>query len=210
MTRRAFCSTPGRTNRGCRWTCPLALGLKEATRRRRTRTALHDSRRATSVTLWYPLFMDLLLRMDSWSPTLQAYAVLFLLITLGPGVATAQTTPADTTLQAQALEQVREAFARGDARALLAHATERIEMTLLGRSTHFSRSQAIYVMEEFFRDYPPEQFAAEETSGGEGNWFMAYEYWSTRGQEPMQVFIRVRTFEDSWEVQEIRVERLRR
>ncbi|NBC00797.1 MAG: DUF4783 domain-containing protein [Bacteroidetes bacterium] len=156
------------------------------------------------------LFMDLLQRMDSRSPALQICALLFLLTTAGPAVATAQTTVADTSLQTQALEHVRDAFARGDARALLAPATERIEMTLLGRSTHYSRSQAIYVMEEFFRDYPPEQFAVEDTSGAEGSWFMAYEYWSTRGQEPMQVFIRVRTLDDSWEVREIRVERRRR
>jgi len=156
------------------------------------------------------LFMDLLQRMDARSPALQICALLFLLTTTGPAVATAQTTVADTTLQTQALEHVRDAFARGDARALLAPATERIEMTLLGRSTHYSRSQAIYVMEEFFRDYPPEQFAVEDTSGAEGSWFMAYEYWSTRGQDPMQVFIRVRTLADSWEVREIRVERRRR
>jgi len=156
------------------------------------------------------LFMDLLQRMDARSPALQICALLFLLTTTGPAVATAQTMVADTTLQTQALEHVRDAFARGDARALLAPATERIEMTLLGRSTHYSRSQAIYVMEEFFRDYPPEQFAVEDTSGAEGSWFMAYEYWSTRGQDPMQVFIRVRTLADSWEVREIRVERRRR
>lgn len=156
------------------------------------------------------LFMDLLQRMDARSPALQICALLFLLTTTGPAVATAQTTVADTSLQTQALEHVRDAFARGDARALLAPATERIEMTLLGRSTHYSRSQAIYVMEEFFRDYPPEQFAVEDTSGAEGSWFMAYEYWSTRGQDPMQVFIRVRTLDDSWEVREIRVERRRR
>jgi len=156
------------------------------------------------------LFMDLLQRMDARSPALQICALLFLLTTTGPAVATAQTTVVDTTLQTQALEHVRDAFARGDARALLAPATERIEMTLLGRSTHYSRSQAIYVMEEFFRDYPPEQFAVEDTSGAEGSWFMAYEYWSTRGQDPMQVFIRVRTLADSWEVREIRVERRRR
>ena len=154
--------------------------------------------------------MDFPLRMDSRSLALQAYALLFLLMTAAPAVATAQTTAADTSLQTQALEHVRDAFARGDARALLARATERIEMTLLGRSTHYSRSQAIYVMEEFFRDYPPEQFAVEDTSGTEGSWFMAYEYWSTRDQDPMQVFIRVRTLEDSWEVREIRVERQRR
>lgn len=163
-----------------------------------------------SPTAWPLPFMHLLLRMESWSPALPVYALVCLLMTAPPAVATAQTAEADTSLQAQALEHVRDAFARGDARALLAHATERIEMTLLGRSTHYSRSQAIYVMEEFFRDYPPEQFAAEDTSGAEGSWFMAYEYWSTRGQEPMQVFIRVRTLADSWEVREIRVERQRR
>ncbi len=136
--------------------------------------------------------------------------IALLLLTTGVPAAQAQETSQDEPdTREKALEGVRDSFARGDARALLEYATDRIEMTLFGRSTHYSRGQAIYVMEEFFRDYPPEQFAVEETSGTEGHWFMAYEYWTSRGQAPMQVFIRLREHEDDWLVREIRVERRR-
>jgi len=142
-------------------------------------------------------------------PCTVAFVTAVLLFSVGPSPVAAQSDD-PPSLQEEALEHVRDAFARGDARALLEYATERIEVTLLGRSTHYSRSQAIYVMEEFFRDYPPEQFAAEETAGSDGSWFMAYEYWSSRGQAPMQVFIRIRTHSEHWEVREIRVEQQRR
>lgn len=108
------------------------------------------------------------------------------------------------------LERIHEAFAQGDARALLEQAAERVEVVLLGQSRQYSRSQAVYVMDEFFREYPPEQFELADTSGSNGSQFAASQYWSNREEAPLQVYIHLRQSEERWLIREIRIERRRR
>lgn len=103
------------------------------------------------------------------------------------------------------LQQVGVAFAEGDARVLLGTAADRLEIGIFGANTLFSRAQALYVMQEFFREHPPERFAFQEYMKTNGSWFAAGTYWHQPG-ERLQIYVRLRERGQHWELREIRIE----
>ncbi len=112
--------------------------------------------------------------------------------------------------QATPLARLGQAFEAGDAHALLADAADRVEIALLGSSKLYSRAQATYVMQEFFREYPPEQFTLQNESRTEGSWIAAAHYRYKRAEHPLQVYVRLRVKGEQWELREVRVEERQR
>jgi hypothetical protein len=108
------------------------------------------------------------------------------------------------------LVEIREALRRGDAQALLAVAAERVEIALLGRSTLYSRSQATYVLQDFFRHYPPKRFVLINDSRAGGSWFAVGRYEVQGGDQPLDVYLRLRARGGGWELREVRIEQRRR
>lgn len=111
--------------------------------------------------------------------------------------------------QEAALSRLQEAFAAGDADAVLADAADRVEIALLGQSKLYSRAQATYVMEDFFRRYPPETFTLHNDARDEGNWFATGRYQYKHAEQPLHVYLRLRLRGEQWEVLEVRVEQRR-
>lgn len=102
---------------------------------------------------------------------------------------------------------IERAFRTGDAQALLEDAAERIEIMFFGQGMLYSRAQARYVMQDFFRQYPPVQFRMQHASTTGGSWFGTGTYAYERGERPLQVYVRLkRQGRDRWEVREIRIE----
>ncbi|MEM9996969.1 MAG: DUF4783 domain-containing protein, partial [Bacteroidota bacterium] len=64
--------------------------------------------------------------------------------------------------------QFEEAFGAGDAETLLRDAATRVELSLFGRASFYSRTQALFVMRDFFRRYPPEAVTFRDQSIGVG------------------------------------------
>ncbi len=87
------------------------------------------------------------------------------------------------------------------------HSARRLDVTLFGMSELFSRSQANYVLRDFFAEYRPEQFDMTEMSGSLGNWFAAGRYRYARGEAPLAVYFRLRFGEGKWELRELRIGR---
>lgn len=108
------------------------------------------------------------------------------------------------------LLKVQEAFAAGDANALLGEAADRLEIALMGQSKLYSRAQATYVMEDFFRRYPPEQFTLQNDSQGGGNWFATGQYHYKHTEQPLHVYVRLHRKGEQWELREVRIERRQR
>ncbi len=106
--------------------------------------------------------------------------------------------------------KVRDAFAQGDARALLGDASDRIEIALLGRSRLYSRAQAFYVMQDFFRRYPPEGFTLQSQAQEQGSWFATGRYRYKHAEQPLLVYLRLRLKSDQWELREMRIEERQR
>ena len=104
------------------------------------------------------------------------------------------------------LAQVEEAFQQGDARGLLSAAADRLEIAVLEAPMLYSRAQATYVMQDFFRLYPPERFKLQEAAQSDGSLFVPGLYWSTSGGDPFKVYLRLRQKAHAWELREVRVE----
>jgi len=87
-----------------------------------------------------------------------------------------------------------------------AAAAERVELALPGRTKLYSRAQATYVLEDFFRQHPPERFTLGRTSKVAGSWIAAGVYWYRQGEDPFQVYLRLRQKDRRWVLREIRIE----
>jgi len=105
------------------------------------------------------------------------------------------------------LERVYEAFSKGDASALLRECSDQIELGLFGATTLYSRAQATYVLQGFFRDYPPSRFVVEDSNRSADDVFLSGRYWYRRTEQPLDVFMRFRRRGPTHEVREVRVER---
>lgn len=89
---------------------------------------------------------------------------------------------------------------------LLNTLADRVEVRLLGSSTLFSRGQAVYVLEDFFRQYPPRKCDFTESTRTDESWFAAGEYWYGTVQQPLRVYVVLRQKGEHWELREFRIE----
>jgi len=112
--------------------------------------------------------------------------------------------------QMEALGRLREAFVAGDANALLRDASDRVEIALLGRSKLYSKAQGTYVLQDFFRRYPPQDFTLQHNEPEAGNWFTTGRYRYKHAEQPLQVYVRFRQKGAQWELREVRIEERRR
>lgn len=111
--------------------------------------------------------------------------------------------PADVPVEVEAMA---DAFGEGDVRALLTRTSERLEIAVFGASRLYSRSQARYVLEAFFRDYAPDRFDLRDVARAGGGAFAEGDYWYARGASPLRVYLRLRREGGSWELREILIE----
>lgn len=107
----------------------------------------------------------------------------------------------------ETLGAVSAAFAAGDVARLLGHTAERLDVTLFGASALYSRAQAAYVLQDFFRTYPPTTFSFGVPARAEDNWFVAGTYQHAPDEEAFAVYVRLRKRQARWEVREIRIAR---
>lgn len=105
-----------------------------------------------------------------------------------------------------ALERVERAFHEGDERSLLAVAADRLEVSVFEVTSFYSRAQAMYVMQDFFRRHPPERFIFQEVVQSDGSLYAPGLYWSTSQSTPLQVYVRLHRTAQQWELREIRIE----
>lgn len=143
--------------------------------------------------------------MTRWRPLLRWGIIGFSIALLagGPVGRTVAQTP-------YGIEKVQDAFAKGDAHALLDDASDRIEIGLFGRSRLYSRAQAIHVVQGFFQRYPPAGFTLQSQAPEEGSWFATGQYRYKHAEHPLQVYLRLRLKNDQWELREVRIEERRR
>lgn len=112
--------------------------------------------------------------------------------------------------EAEARERIEHAFREGDAPRLLTPAAERVEMSILGMQTYYSRDQALYVLQDFFKNYTPHAFAFEDVSRAEDDFLVTAQYWYGQAERPLQVYVRLVRREDEWILQEVRLDRSER
>ena len=105
------------------------------------------------------------------------------------------------------LARLEGAFGQADVAALLEQAAERLDLTVLGAGAVYSRAQAQYVMENFFRDHPPVRFRFHDPSRRDENWFAAGQYVYGSEERTLGIYVRLRWQGARWELREIRIDR---
>lgn len=117
----------------------------------------------------------------------------------------AQETAAERGLEI--IGRVHHAFSQGDASALLKNCSDQVEIGLFGSPVLFSRPQATYVLQGFFRDFPPREFTVDNSDRAAEDLFLSGRYWFGEEEQPLDVFMRFRRRGTTHEVREVRVER---
>lgn len=83
-------------------------------------------------------------------------------------------------------------IAEGDEETLLGFVGQRVELALLGQRRRYTRAQAKYVMDGFFRLYPPESFAVDHSLSQQDEWWLTGRYVVRFNAEQMRVYLRFR------------------
>ncbi|MEZ4699706.1 MAG: DUF4783 domain-containing protein [Rhodothermales bacterium] len=107
------------------------------------------------------------------------------------------------------IHDVQEAIQRGNAEALSPHLEPRVDVSIFGVQTLYSRAQTEYVMRAFFRDHPPEQFVIQRTVEEKGTWLATGRYWNRGDAHPYRVTLVFRERAGAVQVRSIRIEHLR-
>ena len=106
-----------------------------------------------------------------------------------------------------ALARVEAGLREADPSGVLSHAADRVEIVRFGQGGTFRRAQAVHVLRDFFRRYPPSRVVfAEQGSSDDGQTAM-WRYWSDDGGAPLTVRVLHRPVDDeSWELAWIRID----
>ena len=124
---------------------------------------------------------------------------------MGWGSSQSVAQPADPETAAR--ERIEQAFREGQAQQLLTPAAERVEISILGMQTQYSRNQALYVLQDFFKNYAPRKFAFEDVSQAQDDFFATARYWYGQAERPLQVYVRLTRQDEQWVLQEVRLDR---
>jgi hypothetical protein len=103
-------------------------------------------------------------------------------------------------------QRVVTAFVEGDVETLLAPATDRVEVSLFGARTFYSKAQAFYVLRAFFDAHPPVDFQISDVTAAEGSCFVRGRFRHDEDQRPLQVYVRLAVRAEAWRLQEVRID----
>lgn len=104
------------------------------------------------------------------------------------------------------LQRVTTSFAEGDAQRLLTPAADRVEVSLFGTRTYYSRAQAFYVLREFFDTHPPSTFSLNDATAAGRSCFVRGRLDHTRDERTLQVYVRLVHRDDAWRLHEVRID----
>lgn len=99
------------------------------------------------------------------------------------------------------------AFSHADVDSIASLSASRIEISVLGKSRLYSRTQSRYVLKEFFDQYPPVRVSFSDPSTTEKGIFAAGTYRFASNREPLRLYVRLRRDGSSWALREIVIER---
>ena len=112
-----------------------------------------------------------------------------------------QTARPDSSLS----ERLERAFGEGDAEAVMDEAASRLDVSVLGQGARYSRSQAAFVLQAFFREHPPAH-ATLATSGVAERARSLLGRYASEDETIFRLEVRLRLRGSRWEVVGIRIE----
>ena len=85
---------------------------------------------------------------------------------------------------------ILEYLSDGDERALVNQAGDYLELALLEQPRRYTRSQALYVLQDFFRQYSPERFELDHSMTQGEEWWLIGHYTVRNEREPLRIYLR--------------------
>ena len=101
--------------------------------------------------------------------------------------------------------QIQDAIESGNADGIVQRAGSYVEVSVLGSSTLYSRSQSAYILREFFRQHPPKRFAFQRKMNVGKDWYMYGTYWNSTDRETYRMEIRMRWNGRAYEIKNISI-----
>lgn len=134
------------------------------------------------------------------TPRLRLLALALLLA--GARLSTAQDVEPAAAIVLRALET-------GDAERLLSSTPARLEIALFGATRRYSRPQALFVLRDFFREYPPVRVEPQAATATGAGWMGSFGYTVERGARPLVVGVQMRFLFDQWQVTRVIIREVR-
>ena len=108
----------------------------------------------------------------------------------------------------ESLEKIQAALQEADPSGVLDQVEDRVEIVLFGQGGTYRKGQAVHVLRDFFRRYPPDRvdLGSERSSSDDGRTAMG-RYWTEDGGLPLQVRVLHREAGDEWRLISLHVER---
>jgi hypothetical protein len=85
---------------------------------------------------------------------------------------------------------IEQAINRSDAQALSNFFNSQVDITIGDKDVPYTRSQALYVVREFFMNYPVRNFAIRHKGNSGTTLYAIGEYYSSRGKFDTNIFIK--------------------
>lgn len=85
---------------------------------------------------------------------------------------------------------VLNGLSEGNADVLVAHAEDYLELALLEQPRRYTRSQALYVLREFFRAYAPAGFRLDRSMTQEEEWWLTGRYTVLGEEQTLRFYLR--------------------
>ncbi len=113
------------------------------------------------------------------------------------------------TLQAQnqpdeVFQQIEVAIKKGDANSLSNHFNSMLDLTIIDKEQTYSSSHAMYVVKEFFMNYPVRSFSILHKGNSGDNIYAVGSYISTKGAFDTNIFIK--KYGNNYKINQLRFE----
>ncbi len=85
---------------------------------------------------------------------------------------------------------ILEYLSNGDEKALVNYAGDYLELALLEQPRRYTRSQALYVLQDFFRQYSPRKFELDHSMTQGEEWWLIGHYSVRNERAPLRIYLR--------------------
>lgn len=108
------------------------------------------------------------------------------------------------------VDRLEKAIADGNVGGVIRYAARRLDVSILNDGKNYSRSQAEFVLDQFFAAHPATDFRFTDSSESGRGRFVEGLYYSSESRQPFRVYIRLKKQDnDSWELRAFTVEKQR-
>ena len=88
------------------------------------------------------------------------------------------------------IASILEYLSEGKAEVLVSHAGEYLELALLEQPRRYTRSQALYVLKKFFRQYSPDGFILDHSMTQGDEWWLTGRYALRNEARSLRLYLR--------------------